>query len=128
MEDGGGVKKEDALPELSEAVSIWNDMAEAVSLPKIQRLTEPRSRALKARLSECEGIEGWRIAIAKVRDSPWMHGKNDRGWRADIDFILKPRSFTKLMEGSYDSTGNNQNSTSISELVYEALQPTNHES
>lgn len=127
MEDEGGNKKEDNPPDLSEAVSTWNEMAEVTKLPKIQRLTEPRTKALKARLAEAGGIEGWRLAISKVRDSPFLRGENDRGWKADFDFVLHPKKFTKLMEGSYDSTRNTSKS-SIVDLVYEALQPADHES
>lgn len=38
----------------------------------------------------------------RVRASPFLRGDNDRGWRASLDFLLKPESFAKLMEGAYD--------------------------
>jgi hypothetical protein len=34
--------------------------------------------------------------------SAFCRGENDRGWRADFDFLLQPKSFTKLLEGAYD--------------------------
>ena len=30
-----------------------------------------------------------------------MIGKNDRGWKADIEFFLRPDSIAKILEGKY---------------------------
>lgn len=84
------------------AFDAWNDLASQADLPKAQVLTAERRRKLKARLAECGGIDGWHGALAKIRGSPWCRGENDRGWRADLDFVLQSKSFTRLMEGSYD--------------------------
>lgn len=77
-------------------------MAAEVGLPEAQGLSRKRRLALKARLRDCGGIAGWRIAMDRVRSSPFLRGDNDRGWRASLDFLLKPESFAKLMEGAYD--------------------------
>lgn len=88
--------------EIAEAMSAWNALAEDVGLAKVQRMTDGRSKALRQRLRECGGIAGWHGALAKIRGSPFLLGENDRGWRADLDFVCQPKSFTKLMEGAYD--------------------------
>ena len=88
--------------DLSEAVSDWNDLAEQTGLPKIARLTPARAKKLRRRLDDCDGINGWAAAMEKIRGSPFLLGKNERGWRADFDFVLQEKSFTKLMEGGYD--------------------------
>lgn len=89
-------------PEQS-AVDAWNAMASRTGLPHVQRLTEPRKRALRARLTEAGGLDGWKTALAKVEASPFLCGRTGkREWRADFDFVLQPKSFTKLMEGAYD--------------------------
>jgi DNA-binding transcriptional ArsR family regulator len=90
------------LDELAEAVAEWNAMAADCGLAKVQILSDTRKAALRRRLTEAGGIEGWRYVMGKIRGSPWMHGTNDRGWRADFDFVLKPAKFIKLMEGGYD--------------------------
>jgi len=87
---------------LTEAVDGWNDLAAVAGLAGVQRLTEPRRRALKARLAEAGGIEGWLAMLERVRDSSFLTGGNDRGWRADFDFVVKESNFTKIMEGKYD--------------------------
>lgn len=87
---------------LEDAIAGWNDMAAVAGLAGVQRLTEPRRRALKARLAEAGGIEGWLAMLERVRDSSFLTGGNDRGWRADFDFVVKESNFTKIMEGKYD--------------------------
>lgn len=87
---------------IREAFDAWNDTAIDLSLAVAQVLTPERRSRIKARLSECGGPEGWAIALAKIRGSPFLLGENDRGWQADLDFILQKKSFTRLMEGRYE--------------------------
>jgi hypothetical protein len=119
MEDGGWRMEDEkevsiSLPsearrseDLDDAVSGWNCMARQNGLPVVQRLTDPRKRALKARLAECGGIEGWERALHLITESPFLLGTNG-GWKADFDFLLQPSKFTKLMEGSYADRGAKQ--------------------
>lgn len=94
-----------------QAFDAWNALASELDLPKAQVLTSERDRKLRARLSDCGGLDGWNAAMAKIRGSPLCTGDNARGWRADLDFVLQRKSFTRLMEGSYDgkSPGRNDN-------------------
>jgi hypothetical protein len=86
---------------LEEAARRWNDLAGDLGLPKVQRLNDTRRKRLRQRLAECGGLEGWDVALAKVRASPFLRGdKTD--WNASFDFLLQESSFTKLMEGTYD--------------------------
>lgn len=96
--DHGG----NSAADIRRAVETWNLTAEAARLPKVQHLTEARSRATAKRLAECGGIEGWQAALAKVAASPFLCGDNDRGWRANFDFMIRQSSFTKIMEGGYN--------------------------
>lgn len=105
MEGNGSGREEGSAPKappLQQAIDVWNSMAKESNLPIVQRLTKTRSAKLKTRLIECGGIEGWETACEKVKGSAFLTGKNDRGWRADFDFMLQQKSFTKLMEGGYD--------------------------
>lgn len=87
--------------DLDKAVEMYNQLAEEKALSKVQRMTEPRKKALRKRLTEAGGLDGWAYAISQVRESKFLTGKNDRGWRADLDFMLQASSFTKIMEGRY---------------------------
>ena len=90
----------------SAAVAAWNLMASASGLAQVQRLTQGRKAKLRQRLADCGGEEGWSTALAKVAASPFLRGESERGWKADFDFLLQERSFTKLMEGGYDRKSN----------------------
>lgn len=84
------------------AVDAYNAMAEKAGLPKAQVLTDKRRKSLAHRLQECGGLEGWQAALDKVAASDFCTGKKIN-WRADFDFIVQAKSFTKIMEGSYDN-------------------------
>lgn len=94
------------------ALEAFREVAEELSWPVPQKLTKSRAAALKRRLADCGGIDGWRTAMAKARASPFLSGETPRqrahqNWTPDLDFFLQESSFTKLMEGKYDgrSTG-----------------------
>lgn len=99
-------KKEEATASLvaggdvAKAFADWNALAGRLALPEAKALTPARRKAINARLA-ADGLAGWREALAAVEASPHCRGENDRGWRADIDFVANPTKFQKLREGSY---------------------------
>lgn len=113
MEDGGeGEGEGEVAPDgacppdgarftVKDFVESWNEIADLCGLPRIAKLTDRRRRAFAIRQREYPEIEDWRRAFRCLRDSRWMHGDNKNGWRADPDFFLQAKSFTKLVEGSY---------------------------
>lgn len=84
-----------------DVVDGWNDLAEICGLPKVQKLTDARKRRLDVRLREYPEIDAWRRAFKHIHDTPFLRGENRDGWRADFDFLLQAKSFTKLTEESY---------------------------
>lgn len=94
--------KIDPDPDLAKAASRWNDLADHSHLTRISKLTEPRRRALKLRVSELGGLEAWDDFLARISRSPLLTGKVGRGWKADFDWVLKPANFTRITEGKYD--------------------------
>lgn len=91
--------KADPLP-VKQAFDEWNALAERRRLPIAKDLSDTRRKQIKARLTGA-GIEGWREALAAVESAPMCLGDNDRGWRADLDFVCQPKSFGRLREGFY---------------------------
>ena len=107
MEDGGDKGREeidcasgDALTP-DDVLEGWNEIAQAKGLPVVRKLTEARKRQLKARLREWPDLQDWQAALRTIASTPFLCGDNPRGWRADFDFLLQPKSFTKLVEGAY---------------------------
>jgi len=47
-------------------------------------------------------LEDWSTAMAAIYNSKFLCRENDRGWKADFDFLLQPKSFVKLLEGAYN--------------------------
>ena len=84
----------------NELFDHWNTFEE---LPKILKVSKERKSKLKARLGDEFFRENWKAAIDKIRQSPFLTGTNDRGWKADIDWLLKPGNILKVIEGKYDA-------------------------
>ncbi len=79
--------------------TAWN----ATKLPAIQRMGPARAKALATRLKEPWWRDNWRAGLARCASSPFCNGTNDRGWRADSDWFLKPGTLAKILEGKYDA-------------------------
>lgn len=82
-------------------VEAWNDTAVICGLSQIRKLTDARRRAFNVRRREYPEIADWQSAFRCLQSNKWMHGDNRNGWRADPDFFLQAKSFTKLVEGQY---------------------------
>jgi len=92
----------DDEPELKpeHVVEAWNAMADRTGLPAVRKLTSERRRKLQLRIRQ-NTIDEFTEAISAIEGSPFLRGENNRGWRADFDFLLSPTKFTKLTEGTY---------------------------
>lgn len=72
------------------------------SLPQCKRLNPKRSKAITnilKKYSEEEILE----AFNNLENSDFCKGKNDSGWKADIDFLLKEEKFDRVLEGRYNN-------------------------
>jgi len=78
---------------------LWNSIVTA--LPKVFSLTQSRRRQAIARLTDYPDLD-WASVIRRLDASPFCRGDNDRGWRANFDFFLRPNTVTKTLEGVYD--------------------------
>lgn len=90
--------REKALPK---EVEIWN--ANCGSLPKVMSVNDERLRHLRSRRQDAFWVSNLDVAIRKAATSGFCAGKNDRGWKADFDWILQPNTVAKIMEGKYDA-------------------------
>jgi hypothetical protein len=81
-------------------LEAWNDMASRTGVPKAKPTPE-RQRKLRTFIRR-HRVDEITEAIAAVERSPFLRGENDRSWKADFNWMLEPRNFTKLTEGTYD--------------------------
>ena len=105
-------KTKTAAP-VAEIVKAYNAVLGEV-MPKAVELTDYRKREITARWRQLlgslnprgkirysgveDGLHYWRGLFAKALENSHWCGDNDRNWRADLDWFMKPRNFTKLVE------------------------------
>lgn len=82
-----------------EFLDAWNMVP---GLTAAKGLTGKRLRHFQARIRDAEWSETWRVAMRKASESAFCRGENDRGWRATVDWFLRPETVTRLLEGQYD--------------------------
>lgn len=98
--------------EVDEIVGAWNALPDVLH---IQKLTDVRKTSLRARLREPTFRDQWREAVDRISKSSFLRGQNDRDWKADFDWFIRPDSVIKIMEGKYaDSTQSNFKRSSVS--------------
>lgn len=88
--------------DLNRIMNHWNFIAGSVGVPKIigiDKKTE-RYRSLCARV-DAFGVESVLKVFDDVGKQEFLHGKNQKGWTATFDWVLKPANFQKIMEGNY---------------------------
>jgi hypothetical protein len=86
-------------------VEIWNQICGSL-LPQVLSITNRRLNTIKARLKERPDLEEWKGIFQRIISSPFLRGENDRSWRADFDWCLKPDNLAKILEGKYDDRKN----------------------
>ncbi len=110
-----GSPKRKAKPTVpvQQVLQTYNDVL-GNRLPKAQMLNDKRKRVIAQRWREmlnsqdpsgkvrftdtASGLAWFGKFFAKVALNPHWMGENDRGWRADLDWILKPDNFVKILE------------------------------
>jgi hypothetical protein len=76
----------------------WNSKP---NLPKVENVSATRLGHLQARRKDPHFVEHFAEAIDKIAESNFCLGHNDRGWKARFDWLLRPETVAKVMEGNY---------------------------
>lgn len=90
----------DGLPDIAR---IWNEWA-LEPFAKVQSMStaSTRYKAAVARWKEKPDEAYWVGAIRRLNGSDFCKGMNDRLWIADCDFLCRPDSAARILEGKYD--------------------------
>lgn len=94
---GGVGEKKNETP----LVEIWNQ--HRGSLAAVRGASATRLKHAESRWSENPSTEYWAEIVTRIARSPFCQGNNDRGWKADFDFLIRPDTQHKVLEGKYDS-------------------------
>lgn len=89
-----------------EIVSAYHEILPTLPAMKLQ--TANRKKVLAARWKtsdKTKSIEWWREFFTVVSNTPFLMGKNDRGWKADFDFLITESKFAGILEGKYEGVG-----------------------
>jgi hypothetical protein len=106
------------LDDVSEAVRAYNETAAQVGWPIVQKMTDTRRRALRSRIADAGGIEGWRIALGKAAQSDFLCGRSPKAWSGcGFDWLTASKNFIKIMEGNYDNRIGNSSTSRRSGMV-----------
>jgi uncharacterized protein YdaU (DUF1376 family) len=87
---------------IMQAFEAYLSAALPLGLAQPRTLTPALRKSIGARLREHE-FDGWTDMLAAVAVSDFLTGKNERGWRADLHWIVKPENFSKILSGKYDN-------------------------
>lgn len=90
-------------------------------MPRVIKMSDRRKEHLRARWKEVyklvldqnenipedlkeQILSVFELIFQKAGSSRFMNGKNDRGWKADFEWMIKNNNnFTKVLEGKYDN-------------------------
>ena len=79
-------------------------------LPSCRTLTEKRKKAIRAYLKDFS-TDQWKEICKLANQSEFLAGMNDRGWKADIEFLLRTDKAARVLEGGYQSNRRQQGSS-----------------
>jgi hypothetical protein len=80
---------------------MWNETAGPLGLPRWQAMTSARRTAAAARIHEHPQRSWWVKVFELLAVRRFLLGENDRGWKADPDWFLRPGKAESLLEGKY---------------------------
>jgi hypothetical protein len=108
-EQGTGNREETSSPALAapdaadRMLAFWNEHAHP-KLARVRSMTSNRKTALRARLKEHQPEE-LEEAVRRLSASSFCLGGGSQGWVADLDWLLRPGTVAKVLEGKYDDRG-----------------------
>ena len=87
-------------------MALWNPLAAQAGLPQVRAWTPERERHLRARCRdrpERQQAVWWAAVFRRVAESAFLTGGGPRGWRADLDWLLRSEThLVRVLEGAYD--------------------------
>jgi len=92
--------KKEKKTDAAAVMTFFNRSMEGRRIPCIKSVANMRLEMLQARIAE-HGIDAVYEAITNAAASSFLNGRNDRGFIATFDWIVRPNNFPKVLEGNY---------------------------
>ncbi len=93
------IEKDKKIDKYNNVVEIYNTYC--TNLAQVQKLTEKRKIAINKLLKEIN-IEQFKEICMIANKSDFLTGNNDRNWKADFDFVIRPDKAVSILEGKYN--------------------------
>jgi hypothetical protein len=105
-------KEKDEHPPYQQIVDEFNSIC--TSLPKVVQLTQSRKDKIKTRWGEQTFKEQYLTVFNKVQASSFCKGSNKQNWKCTFDFLIdNDKNYIKALEGQYDNTRSNGQSSNM---------------
>lgn len=85
--------------EMQTFISLYHEICN--TLPRVKSITDKREKAIQ-KIIKKYSLEEIKEVFTKTQESDFLQGRNDRKWKADLDFILREDKFINILEGKYD--------------------------
>lgn len=99
------IHKEEKRTKAPDLVALWRERCP--DLPQPRSLTGKRADTYRRRCLDPEWVASLPDVLTRMNASSFCRGDNDRGWTADVDFLLRPDTATRVLEGKYDDRKQN---------------------
>ena len=86
------------------------------NLPKVKLLTDKRKDNIR-NFEKTLTLEQFKEICDIANRSRFLIGDNDRGWKADFDFILRVDKATSILEGKYDKLGKRTEGNALLDMI-----------
>jgi len=88
---------------VGDIVDGWNEICATKGFPKVERLSPDRRSKINSRLKINKDVEFWNKVFNKIVQTPFLTGKNDRGWKVTFDWLFSnDENSIKIYEGNYE--------------------------
>lgn len=100
------------VPSLGVSPAAFLEAWNMAGLTPCRKLTSTRLQHFRARAADSLWRDSWREALTRATASSFCRGGGDRGWRATVDWFLRPDTVAKILEGTYDDRPGKPGATS----------------
>lgn len=90
-----------AEQEVQSFIDLYHEVC--TDFPKVKKITDKRKIAILNIISNYK-YGDIKTVFYHLQESDFCKGDNDRGWKADIDFVLREDKFVNLLEGKYSNS------------------------
>lgn len=89
--------EDDQALSIPEVVEAWNEIAERIGKPKVQRLSDGRKQVIRARIKQ-NTLDDFVTVFRNIERSEFL-----KNWKAmGFDWVFKAGNFQKILEGNYN--------------------------